>query len=175
MDTSAAELLEAAGAKRAERALSKSAEVDALVKELRTGSRQARMEMKRMLTAGKISASTIDDHGCPLVHSVCQGNMYSFLLDLVQVWQADLSLVDELGNTCMHVCHYFGGGEWTRLWSVLEEAYCDDTALNALGLQATEMTGENIANQIFRLLAVDLEEDSTSVGKTKKSWGAEEG
>jgi ankyrin repeat protein len=168
MDTSAAELLEAAGAKKAERALSKSAEVDALVKELRAGSRQARMEMKRMLTAGKISASTIDDHGCPLVHSVCQGNMYSFLFDLVQVWQADLSLVDELGNTCMHVCHYFGGGEWTRLWSVLEEAYCDDTALNALGLQATEMTGENIAKQIFRLLAVDLEEDSTSVGKTKK-------
>ena len=52
--------------------LGKSAEIDALVKELRLGNREARKQMKLMLTAGKITANTLDDSGCPLLLSVCQ-------------------------------------------------------------------------------------------------------
>jgi hypothetical protein len=192
--------------KQSSKTLNVSAEVDALVRQMRRGfhdplaRREARQCMKTMLAAGKITANTVDDHGCPLLLSLCEvsrlsppamylflslsllfplslsnfyiwtkGVMTSTLADMIKPpWNADINIVDELGNTCMHICQYFKSKydeekrwEWDRMWTVLEEAYCNDTTANCFGLQALEMSQESIVTQIFRVL---LEDIATSKG-----------
>ena len=98
----AASLLEAE-ARKSNANLSKSTEVDALVKQLRQGDRYARRDMKLMLTAGTVTAKTVDDRACPLLHSVCQGGMATFTFDLLNSFNADVNMLDELGNTCLHI------------------------------------------------------------------------
>ena len=145
-------------------ALQFAGQVDALVRQLRQGDRYARRDMKAMLTAGKLTAKTKDDRGCPILHSVVQGGMATFTFDLINSWNADVNMLDELQNTCLHICTFFGNGEgeWARLATILEEAYCDDCAVNSFGLLASEMTDHNVvANRIHRLLADDLAQQTS--------------
>jgi len=160
----AASMLEAA-ARKPNSNLSKSAEIDALVKQLRQGDRYARRDMKLMLTAGKVTAKTVDDRGCPLLHSVCQGGMATFTFDLLNSFNADVNMLDELGNTCLHICTFFGTGEgeWARLATILEEAYCDDSVVNSFGLLASEMRDRDVvAKQIHGLLVGDIAGSKTA-------------
>ena len=50
--------------------------------------------------------------------------MESFVHDLLHSWKADANLLDELGNTGLHICQLFGGGEWIKLWETLDQASC---------------------------------------------------
>jgi len=97
MAMKAADLLAAASGKTSNivLGLGQSAEVDALVKDLRIGDRHSRMEMKRLLTAGKITSNTKDDHGCPLLLAACQGGMASLAYDMITSWKADEKCDDE--------------------------------------------------------------------------------
>ena len=162
MAMKAADLLAAASGKTSNivLGLGQSAEVDALVKDLRIGDRHSRMEMKRLLTAGKITSNTKDDHGCPLLLAACQGGMASLAYDMITSWKADANALDELNNNCLHMCQFYGGGEWQVMQNTLEQAYCDDTALNSMGLRPSEMTHDAIVTKIFDLLAEDVADKS---------------
>jgi ankyrin repeat protein len=72
----------------------------------------------------QVTPNTTDDRGTPLIHAACEGGMESFVHDLLHSWKADANLLDELGNTGLHICQLFGGGEWIKLWETLEQASC---------------------------------------------------
>jgi hypothetical protein len=87
--------------KQSSKALTVSAEVDALVRQMRRGfhdplaRREARQCMKTMLAAGKITANTVDDHGCPLLLSLCEVSRLSpttYVLVPISVLFSSLSL-----------------------------------------------------------------------------------
>ena len=45
--------------------------------------------------------------------------MATFTFDLLNSFNADVNMLDELGNTCLHICTFVGTGEgeWARYQS----------------------------------------------------------
>ena len=118
--------------------------VDNVCRALRNGYPTAIVELKQQLLKGKITPSSVDEHGCSVMHAACQGGLLDAVIDLYQ--KGYLFEKDREGNTPLHVTYLFCHQKLSE-WLISRGQDPDET--NGDGVRAREMSKESVCKSIF--------------------------